>query len=165
MILEELSIYISNNISKFANIAREQHWCPREAIISVRDIFHISYKGSEVFLGEINTAVSFNTQGNEKGDMEILNVSIDRDTFKIISPNNDFAREKLIDVSLNIQRPLPIKNINKIWSKVSIYYNMILDISKTTNNRHYDLFILELLRVLDNPLDCCEPKKRRGSSF
>lgn len=167
MILDELTIYISNNINKFGNIAREQHWCPKEAIISVRDVFHVTYKGTKVFLGEINSLITFNTTSNEK-DLEILNVSIDPDTFKIISPKNqDIAKEKLIEYTETFEKPATHKNINKIRNKVSIYYNMMLDISKTTNNKHYERFILELLRLIDNPttIDSSITKKRRGSSF
>ena len=82
----------------------------------------------------------------------------------------------LPDLTLNIILSLTVlifllyilnKNINKIRNKVSIYYNMMLDISKTTNNKHYERFILELLRLIDNPttIDSSITKKRRGSSF
>lgn len=154
--------YISNNVSKFQNLAKDQNWSAKEAIISVRDIFSISEteKGSKYFSGEINTLVSF----NECGDLEILNVSIDPDLFKIINAN-----EKVLSILKDYGRgiskvDITERRIKRLRNRVSIYYNMLIDLTRSTNQKHYDMFLSELLVLLDG-CDLSARSKRRSISF
>lgn len=136
------NIYISNNVSKFGNLSKEYSWNAKGAVISIRDIFNVSIldSTSNLFVGEINTLVCF----NESGELEILNVSIDKDTFKIINTNQDIL-SYLRECSKSINYNISIKTLKKLKSRVSMYYNMILDLSKSKNVRQYELLVLELL--------------------
>ena len=153
--------YISNNVAKFQNLAKDQNWSAKEAVISVRDLFSISEteKGSKYFSGEINTLVCF----NECGDLEILNVSIDPDLFKIINAN-DKVLSNLKDYFGGLSKiEVNERRVKRLRNRVSIYYNMLIDLSRSTNQRHYDMFLSELLVMLES--SGLPSKKRRSISI
>jgi len=142
-----VSIYISNNVDRFGELAKENHWCPREAVISIKDIFSISVvpqqgKPYQVISGELNTIVCFK---EIVGELEILNVSITKDISKITS---NLVHIQLLEKHLSdYMTSNPIQLVNKsasIKKRVSIYYNLLGDIAKSQNSRLYDMLLLEL---------------------
>ena len=149
-----VSYYISNNVSEFYRLTKEQRWIAREAIISVRDTFIVSIENTKLYFGDIDTTVTFNKQG----ELVILNLSINKDTFKIIN-----HRSSAVDSILEQSKTIHLERTkNDYKKKAVIFYNVMLDSSRSENEVHYNWLVVELARYL-SCIEVSNAKKRSNS--
>lgn len=150
-----LSYYISNNVGDFRRLTKEQNWSAKGLLISVRDIFIVSKDRVNVYVGEIDTIITF----TREGDLRILSVCINEDSVKILN-----SSVKVLEYLQEDSNKIKVDNVD-IKRKASIFYNVMLDRSRSNNEIHYNMLIVELSKYLRN-IDLCQSlsSKRRSNS-